>query len=138
MDDFDFGSFGEDDNQGEESRQEKIQRVHRLMFINDCEKFVEQQIALSPNEFIDMFGKPDNEDKDILTQIFIKDYIRWWDNSKGKLIDKWGLEWIDYLRIYNVGKEEYELCGIFKEVYGEGKDYYAQLGIEQQIKDLLS
>ena len=110
MDDFDFCAFCEDDHQGEESRQEKIQRVHRLMFIDDCEKFVEQQIALSPNEFIDMFGKPDNEDKDILTQVFIKDYIRWLDDSKGKLIDKWGLELIDYLRIYNVGKEEYELC----------------------------
>ncbi len=42
------------------------------------------------------------------------------------------------LRIYNVDKEEYELCAILKEVYGEGKDYYAQLGIEQQIRDLLS
>ena len=38
MEDFNFGSFGEDDNEGEESRQEKIKRVHRLMFINDCER----------------------------------------------------------------------------------------------------
>lgn len=136
MEEFNFDNF--DDDNGDESREGKIQRVHRLMFINDVEKFTHQPLSLSPNEFIDMFGNPDNEDKDILTQVFMKDYLRWYDNDKDLLIDKWGLEWMDYLRVYNSGKEEYELCGIFKEVYGEGKEYYAQLGIEQEIRDLLN
>jgi hypothetical protein len=136
MEHFNFGDFEEDGD--ESSRKNDIERIHRMMFIDDVERFKTQPISLSPNEFVDMFGNPEEEDYHILTQTFVQDYLRWSDKNMHLLIDKWGMEWIDYLRVYNVGKEEYELCTIFQEVYGEGKDYYAQLGIEQQIKDLLS
>ena len=60
MEHFNFGDFEEDGD--ESSRKNDIERIHRMMFIDDVERFKTQPISLSPNEFVDMFGNPEEED----------------------------------------------------------------------------
>jgi hypothetical protein len=100
-------------------------RFHKNMFVNDVERFVYQRIPLEPIECDEIFeGTLNNEDRDILTQLLIKDYIRWWDTEPDLVFEKWGLSWVDYLMEYNVTKEEYEICSFFKEIFDSGKIYF--------------
>ena len=94
-----------------------------MMFIDDLERFPLQPLALGIDEFEQLFGNPSSEDKDIMTQCFIKDYLRIGDSNEGKerIVDKWGLDWISLFLQHNIDKEEYELCSILKEVQDEGR-----------------
>ena len=107
----------------EDDRNKIIRKANRMMFIDDLEKFPLQPMPLSIDEFECLFGKPTSEDKDIMTQCFIKDYLRIGDSIEGKerIVDKWGLDWISLYLHHNEQQEEYELCSIIKEVYDEGK-----------------
>lgn len=111
-------------NRGDgDEREQILRRANRMMFIDDLERFPLQPIAVGIDEFIQLFGNPSSEDKDIMTQCFIKDYLRIGDSIEGKerIVDKWGLDWISLFMQHNIDKEEYELCSILKEVYDEGK-----------------
>ncbi len=107
---------GDDENQ-------YIRRANRMMFIDDLERFPLQPIPLGIDEFEQLFGNPSSEDKDIMTQCFIKDYLRIGESNEGKerIVDKWGLDWISLFLQHNIDKEEYELCSILKEVQDEGR-----------------
>ena len=107
---------GDDENQ-------YIRLSNRMMFIDDLERFPLQPIPLGIDEFEQLFGNPSSEDKDIMTQCFIKDYLRIGDSNEGKerIVDKWGLDWISLFLQHNIDKEEYELCSILKEVQDEGR-----------------
>ena len=59
-----------DDENNEDDRTQHLQKLHRLMFIDDIEKFPSQKIPLDPIEAEDLFGKLTNEDNRILTKLF--------------------------------------------------------------------
>lgn len=102
-----------DDENNEDDRTQHLQKLHRLMFIDDIEKFPSQKIPLDPIEAEDLFGKLTNEDNRILTKLLMRDYFR---NTIDDIIFRWGLDWIDYLIKYNEKREEYEVCATFKEI----------------------
>tara|TARA_B100001939_G_C16933147_1_gene614823 strand:+ start:548 stop:973 length:426 start_codon:yes stop_codon:yes gene_type:complete len=109
--------FGRPDDENDE-RLNMIRKTHRLMFIDDLEKHQYQAIPLDPVEFSDMFGKPTDEDMEIITQVFLKDYLFWEGKSdETMLYEKWGGDWIMELLKFNEDKEEYELCSIMLESY---------------------
>lgn len=120
--DDDFMEF-ENYHNGDDDRMEVVRKAQRLMFINDLEKYPTQPMPLGVDEFEHLFGKPTGEDKDIMTQAFIKDYLRinpQDEEGYGQLCAKWGLDWLQLFLNHNVEREEYELCSIFKEVYDGG------------------
>jgi hypothetical protein len=135
--DDDFLEFNNHSN-GEDERIQKIKKAQRLMFIHDLERFPTQPMPISYLEFVDVFGEPTREDKDIMTQAFIKDYLRIsnTDSQKecGTLCAKWGLDWLDIFLQHNVEHEEYELCSIFKTVIEGGTDILKQW-IKEGIHD---
>tara|TARA_B100000925_G_C21946639_1_gene447075 strand:- start:152 stop:580 length:429 start_codon:yes stop_codon:yes gene_type:complete len=111
-----FGRPDDDDNNDE--RLNLIRKTHRLMFIDDLEKHQYQAIPLDPVEFADMFGQPTQEDMEIITQVFVKDYLHWEGKSdETMLYEKWGGDWIMELLKFNEDREEYELCSIMLESY---------------------
>ena len=115
MDDFDNDDFDELFNMNEDGENHSLNmdKIHRLLFIDDLEKYRTTPIPLDPNEFEDMFGKPENEDLRIMTQVLIDDVHK---KPYDEVVDKWGLSWIEDLLSFNVMVEEYELCSIFKEI----------------------
>ena len=59
-------------NRGDgDEREQILRRANRMMFIDDLERFPLQPIAVGIDEFIQLFGNPSSEDKDIMTQCFI-------------------------------------------------------------------
>lgn len=112
--------FGKPDDDKENDKLNWIRKTHRLMFINDLERFQYQAVPLDPTEFEDMFGKPTDEDMEIITQVFLKDYLLWDGKSDETMIyEKWGGDWIMELLKFNEDKEEYELCSILLESYNK-------------------
>lgn len=109
-DDDELFNFGQNDDDGLHG---SLERLHRMMFINDLEKMPSMVVPLDPNEFEGMFGKPTEEDYKILTQLLVKDIHK---RTAVFVIDKWGLSWIQDILKFNEGVEEYELCSIFKEL----------------------
>jgi len=100
-------------------------KFHKNLFIHDVEKFSFQRIPLEPYECEQIFeGVFTDEDMNILTQVLVRDYMKWWDNEKSLIFEKWGLSWVSELLEYNVRKEEYELCHIFKQIMESGKKYF--------------
>lgn len=108
-DDFDdlFGMNEDSENIG------AMDKIHRLMFINDLELHRSSPVPLDPHEFEVMFGKPSNDDLRIMSQVLITDIHKF---KYDFVVDKWGLDWIEDILQFNVFVEEYELCSIFKEI----------------------
>lgn len=102
-------NFGQ--NEDDDSLSGSLERLHRMMFINDLEKHPSMIVPLDPNEFENMFGSPTKEDLEILTQLLIKDIH---NRRADMVIDKWGLSWIQDILKFNEGVEEYELCSVFQ------------------------
>jgi len=144
MDDFDdlfnLGRFDDEDDKGDE-KLEVYKKAQRLMFIDDVEKYPSQPMPLGVDEFIELFNLPSEEDLDILTQCFMKSYLNTNiddDSEIAFLVDKWGLDWLEYFIKHNIKKEEYELCSILKDVIDIGKrqiDMWKAESLVQQIKD---
>lgn len=114
------------EGQGQDERMETFRKAQRLIFINDVERYHQQPMPMGVLEFVDLFGsEPSDEDKDILTQVFMKNYMSTdIDDIEdiNKLIDKWGLDWLQLFLEHNEETEEYELCAIIKEVIDSGTD----------------
>lgn len=73
-------------------------------------------MALDYEEFIDVFGEPNDEDLFDLTQAYIKLYMKQNDDECIPwLVDMYGEKWVKCFLNYNERIEEYELCSIFKE-----------------------
>lgn len=120
--------FGKPDDDKENDRLSWIRKTHRLMFIDDLEKFQYQAVPLDPNEFEDMFGPATDEDMRIITQTFLKDYLLWFDKSDESMIyEKWGTSWIQELLMFNEKEEEYELCSIFLDCYKRGNKWLKKI-----------
>lgn len=144
MDDFDdlfnLGRFDNEDDKGDE-KLDVYKKAQRLMFIDDVEKYPSQAMPLGVDEFIELFNTPTEEDLDILTQCFMKSYLNTDiddDNEIAFLVDKWGLDWLEYFTKHNIKKEEYELCSILKDVIDVGKrqiDMWKAESLLQQVKD---
>lgn len=114
MNEFDNDDF--DDLFGMNEDSESIgamDKIHRLMFINDLELHRSSPVPLDPHEFEVMFGKPSNDDLRIMSQVLITDIHKF---KYDFVVDKWGLDWIEDILQFNVFVEEYELCSIFKEI----------------------
>ena len=109
-DDDELFNFGQNDDDGLAG---SLERLHRMMFINDLEKMPSMIVPLDPIEFENMFGEATEEDYKILTQLLIKDIHK---RRADFVIDKWGLAWIQDILKFNEGVEEYELCSIFQEL----------------------
>ena len=109
-DDDELFNFGQNDDDGLSG---SLERLHRMMFINDLEKMPSMIVPLDPIEFENMFGEATEEDYKILTQLLIKDIHK---RRADFVIDKWGLSWIQDILKFNEGVEEYELCSIFQEL----------------------
>lgn len=121
MDEFNWEDFEneQDDEFGRRNEIEKgLNKLQRLLFIHDLERYRTQVVPLDPTEFIDLFGEPSDEDLEIMTQVMIDDVHRL---HNVKVIDKWGLDWIQYILKFNEQEEEYELCAIFKELIDDSK-----------------
>lgn len=123
--DFDNDDFLEfnDFHEGEDDRIKQYKKAQRLMFINDVERFPSQPMPLNLIEFIELFDNPSSEDKHILTQAFMRDYLTIdidSDREVGDLVAKWGLDWLEMFLDYNVEVEEYELCSIIRDVIKVG------------------
>jgi hypothetical protein len=140
MEDDDFLEFN-DHQEDDDSVEERFKKAHRLMFINDVERFSSQPIPMGVEEFTELFNYPTEEDLDILTQCFMKSYLKSDiddDTSMALLIDKWGLDWLECFIKHNINKEEYELCSILKDVIDVGKkqiDMWKAESLLQQVKD---
>ena len=111
MDDL-FGNMGK-------NREDFFRKMNRLMFINDLEQFPSQVVPLAPEEYKDLFGNIEEEDLDIMTQLFLKDAHRL---GGGNVIDKWGPEWIWELLQHNISKEEYEICAVIRDIIEDSQD----------------
>lgn len=132
-DDFDsdddlFGTNRDDDKESE--RIASLKRVHRMMFINDIEKYRTQPVPLDPIEFIDLFGKPTNEDMRILTQAFLADYHVYDNIHSTNIYDRWGLAWIYEIMEFNARIEEYEISALLRDIIQD-----RPLNIEKLIKE---
>lgn len=94
-----------------------------------------QSVPLDPIEFTDMFGKPTTEDLEIITQVFIKDYLLWSDKEDENLLyNKWGGDWIMELLKFNEDREEYELCSIMLESYKKCNRYFKTMYNKNKVK----
>ena len=100
-----------EDESSENERIRMVQKVHRLMFIDDIEKRKSQVVPLDPIEFVDIFGKPTEEDMLILTQCYLKDYMK----ESIDIYDKWGLDWMYEFLKFNEKHEEFEICAIIRD-----------------------
>lgn len=147
MDEYDdlndpFNLGGDDGDKREEV--DIYKRAQRMMFINDVEKFPSSPMQLGVFEFIELFNEPTDEDIHILSQCFIKSYLRTnidKETEIGNLIGKWGLDWLDLFLDYNQRVEEYELCSIIKDVMDIGRKQLDEWKAEemlQSIKDEIS
>ena len=73
-------------------------------------------MALEYDEFVEIFGKPNDEDMFDLSQSYIKLYLKQGDESCIPfVVDMYGERWVNEFLKYKERVEEYELCSIFKE-----------------------
>lgn len=80
-------------------------------------------MALDYDEFVNIFGEPNDEDLFDLTQSYIKLYMKQGDDECIPfVVDSYGEKWISAFLKYNERIEEYELCSILKnhlDIYKE-------------------
>jgi len=144
MSDFNWDDYeGQDDDlfggneREDDDRLEVLRKAQRLMFINDLEKQPSQPMPVSIEEFIHLFGLPSDEDIEIMTQLFLKDYMKYMKLETADyahLCSKWGLDWLDFFRKFNEETEEYELCAVLKEVIEGGRDVIKEWMAEMESK----
>jgi hypothetical protein len=73
-------------------------------------------MALEYDEFVSIFGEPNDEDMFDLTQSYIKLYMKQGDDvCIPFVVDSYGEKWVKEFLKYNEKIEEYELCSIFKK-----------------------
>jgi len=124
--DFNWDDFTDNEPEDEKNdRLHHLKKVQRYMFIDDLEKHRWQPLTIDPLEFEELFGTPNEDDMDIITQVFMKDYLLWEDSLDEEFIyEKWGSVWLEFLLYYNQEKEEYELCSTILESLKKCKKYY--------------
>lgn len=72
-------------------------------------------MALDYEEFVGIFGEPNDLDLYDLTQAYIKLYMKQGDDECiPYIVDMYSEEWMNILLNYNERVEEYELCAIIK------------------------
>jgi len=94
------------------------QHLEKTMFIQDVENG--HPLVLDPSEFQTLFGNPTREDMSSLTQSFLIQYHRL-GVDVDTLFDRWGGDWIFEILKYCEKEEEYELCSIIWDMYGDWK-----------------
>ena len=73
-------------------------------------------MALDYDDFVDVFGEPNDEDLFDLTQAYIQLYMKQGDDECiPYLVDSYSEQWVRAFLNYNERIEEYELCSILKE-----------------------
>lgn len=105
-----------------EEHEYRDQKINRLLFIHDIERYPSNIIPLAPSEYEHLFGGLVNEDLRILTQCFFRDHHKTFDGDIDKILDKWGIEWMEVLLDFNQSIEEYELCAILRDIIIESKN----------------
>jgi hypothetical protein len=78
---------------------------------NERIRMVQKVVPLDHIEFVDIFGKPTEEDMLILTQCYLKDYMK----ESIDIYDKWGLDWMYEFLKFNEKHEEFEICAIIRD-----------------------
>lgn len=98
-----FGNYGE-----------QMKHMEKEMFKIDVSRG--GVMALGYDEFVDIFGEPNDEDLFDLSQSYIKLYMKQGDDSTIPfVVDAYGEQWVSEFLKYNERLEEYELCSILKE-----------------------
>lgn len=73
-------------------------------------------MSLEYEEFVSIFGEPNDEDMFDISQSYIKLYMKQTDDDCIPfVVDSYGKRWVEEFLNYNVRMEEYELCALFKE-----------------------
>ena len=73
-------------------------------------------MPLDYDEFVSIFGEPNDEDLFDLSQAYIKLYMKQGDDDCIPfVVDSYGDKWVYQFLKYNERVEEYELCSLFKE-----------------------
>ena len=93
---------------------EQMKHMEKEMFKIDVSRG--GMMALDYDEFVGIFGEPNDEDLFDLTQSYIKLYMKQMDDDCIPfVVDAYGEKWINAFLNYNIRIEEYELCALFKE-----------------------
>ena len=101
-------------HEDQDSPNEYFRKMEKEMFKIDVSRG--GVMALGYQEFVDIFGEPNDEDMYDLTQSYIKLYMRQGDDDCIPFVgDSYGEEWVNAFLRYNESVEEYELCSLFKE-----------------------
>lgn len=102
---------------------ERMKHMEKEMFKIDVSRG--GVMALEYDEFVNIFGEPNDEDLFDLSQSYIKLYLKQGDDECIPfVVDSYGDKWVYQFLKYNERVEEYELCSIFKEhlnIYKEKK-----------------
>jgi len=73
-------------------------------------------MPLDYDEFVNIFGEPNDEDLFDLTQSYIRLYMKQGDDECIPfVVDAYGKRWVEEFLNYNERIEEYELCSLFKD-----------------------
>lgn len=103
-----------DDINGFEDYQHHMKDMEKQMFKIDVSRG--GVMALDYDEFVDIFGEPNDEDLFDLTQAYIKLYMKQGDDECIPfVVDMYGETWVECFLKYNERIEEYEICSILKE-----------------------
>lgn len=103
--------------------QKHIKKMEKEMFKIDVHRG--GLMALEYDEFVNIFGAPNEEDMYDLCQSYIKLYLKQNDdNCVPWIVDMYSERWIQEFLSYNIKIEEYEICSILKdhlEIYKNNK-----------------
>jgi hypothetical protein len=132
--------FDSDDSEFMEEMNKEANRFQRLLFFNDLERFPNGVIAIDVDEFIEIFGIPNDDEFKILTKCLFNDFRRYDINNPKfirKIEDKWSLNWIEYILQWNANEEKYERCAkirdfvnSFKEISVDDKKNVKNINVE--------
>ena len=104
----------DDINEGLNDYQNHMRDMEKEMFKIDVSRG--GVMALGYDEFVDVFGEPNDNDLFDLTQSYIKMYMKQGDDECiPYLVDSYTDKWVTAFLNYNERIEEYELCSILKE-----------------------
>jgi len=94
---------------------ERQVEIEKTMLFADIQKG--NPIPLSPKDWSELWEITQG-DKDELTQLWVRHYMRIGDTTKGRgeLLDMFPRKWLTLLLIHNEEKEEYELCSLINEL----------------------
>ena len=97
-----------------EDYSEQMKHMEKEMFKIDVSRG--GSMALEYDDFVEVFGEPNDEDLFDLTQSYIKLYMKQGDDECiPYLVDSYSEQWVRAFLNYNERIEEYELCSILKE-----------------------